>query len=41
MSTGSLVRYLRYAWRAIRPIVEWIGEHVGETTMPMPGRGRP
>ncbi|HEU4329488.1 MAG TPA: DUF2461 domain-containing protein [Lapillicoccus sp.] len=40
MSTGSVVRYVRDDWRAIRPVVEWIGEYVGETTMPMPERGR-
>ena len=40
MSTGSVVRYVRDDWRAIRPIVEWIGEHVGPTTMPTPARGR-
>jgi uncharacterized protein (TIGR02453 family) len=40
LSTGSVVRYVRDDWRAIRPMVQWIGEHVGETTTPMPERGR-
>jgi uncharacterized protein (TIGR02453 family) len=40
MSTGSVVRYVREDWRAIRPVVEWIGEYVGESTMPKPERGR-
>jgi uncharacterized protein (TIGR02453 family) len=40
MSTGSVVRYVRDDWRAIRPMVEWVGDHVGPTTMPMPERGR-
>jgi uncharacterized protein (TIGR02453 family) len=40
MSTGSVVRYVRDDWRAIRPMVEWVGEHVGPTTMPTPERGR-
>ena len=36
----AVVRYVRDDWRAIRPVVEWISEFVGETTMPMlePGR---
>jgi hypothetical protein len=40
MSTGSVVRYVRDDWRAIRPMAEWIGEHVGPSTMPAPQRGR-
>ena len=40
MSTGSVVRYVSDDWRAIRPMVDWIGEQVGESTMPMPERGR-
>jgi Conserved hypothetical protein (DUF2461) len=40
LGTGSVVRYVRDDWRAIRPMVEWIDEHVGESTMPMPERGR-
>jgi hypothetical protein len=40
MSTASVVRYVRDDWRAIRPMVEWVGEHVGPTTMPAPERGR-
>jgi len=34
------VRYVSDDWRAIRPMVDWIGEQVGESTMPMPERGR-
>ena len=40
LSTGSVVRYVRDDWRAIRPVVEWIGEYVGETTMSTRERGR-
>jgi uncharacterized protein (TIGR02453 family) len=34
MSTGSVVRHVRDDWRAIRPMVDWIREHVGATSRP-------
>jgi uncharacterized protein (DUF2461 family) len=36
MSTGSVVRHVRDDWRAIRPMVDWIREHVGATSLPTP-----
>ncbi len=36
MSTGSVVRHVRDDWRAIGPMVDWIREHVGATSLPTP-----
>ena len=40
MSTGSVVRYVRDDWRAIRRLVVWFGEFVGEKTRPLREGGR-
>lgn len=41
MSTGAVVRHVRDDWRAVRPLVEWVREHVGATSLPTPaGRRR-
>jgi hypothetical protein len=40
MSTGSVVRHVRDDWRSIRPMVDWIREHVGATSLPTPASRR-
>jgi uncharacterized protein (TIGR02453 family) len=40
LATGSVVRYVRDDWRAIRPLVEWVRDHVGATGMPTPASRR-
>lgn len=40
MSTGSVVRHVRDDWRAIRPMVDWVREHVGATSLPRPASSR-
>ena len=36
LGTASVVRYVRDDWRSISPLVEWIRQHVGATSMPTP-----
>ena len=40
LNTAAVVRHVRDDWRSVRPLVEWIREHVGPTTMPMPAPDR-
>lgn len=37
LSTPEVVDHVRADWRTVRPLVDWLTEHVGETTQP---RGR-
>jgi uncharacterized protein (TIGR02453 family) len=34
LSTGSAVHHVRDDWRAIRPLVDWIRQHVGSSSRP-------
>jgi hypothetical protein len=34
VSTPDAVDHVRADWRAVRPLVDWLTEHVGESTAP-------
>ena len=34
LTTPQAVEHVREDWRAARPLVEWLTEHVGATTSP-------
>ena len=34
LSTPAVVDHVRADWRAVRPLVDWLTEHVGATTQP-------
>ena len=36
LSTPDVVEHVRADWRAVRPLVEWLTEHVGATEQPRP-----
>jgi uncharacterized protein (DUF2461 family) len=41
LATGEALDRVREAWRAARPLVDWLDAHVGRRTEPGPGRRSP